>query len=210
VYYHLQPLLRLQKNQVLCNQANPASFAKTPGVGVGATNLSTSDSTFQLLCSLSHPSNPVISCIYGLFCATGAPTTLLISVDCALFLSRWGLVPPSPRHRHRASAAPKFRLHHRLFDRGSQKPMRRRSHTAPANRGRRAIRVPSADIRARSTTYDVDAAQFGGVSSAAPRLHPTWLLPFTQHPRGASAPAARMSYTIFLSGRPCRHDRKAN
>ena len=61
-----------------------------------------------------------------------------------------------------------------------------------------------------SITYDTGAAQFGDASSAASRLHPTWLLSFTQHPRGASAPAARMSYTIFLSGLQCRRDRKAN
>jgi len=30
----LQPLCRLQKSQLLWNQANPASFCKTPGVGV--------------------------------------------------------------------------------------------------------------------------------------------------------------------------------
>jgi len=30
----LQPLCRSQKSQLLWNQANPASFAKTPGVGV--------------------------------------------------------------------------------------------------------------------------------------------------------------------------------
>ncbi len=30
----LQPLVPLQKSQLLCNQANPASFSKTPGVGV--------------------------------------------------------------------------------------------------------------------------------------------------------------------------------
>src|SRR6266852_6912112 len=32
---HLQPLVHLQKSQVLWNQTNPASFCKTPGVGVG-------------------------------------------------------------------------------------------------------------------------------------------------------------------------------
>ncbi len=31
----LQTLCRSQKTQLLCNQANPASFAKTPGVGGG-------------------------------------------------------------------------------------------------------------------------------------------------------------------------------
>jgi hypothetical protein len=30
----LPPLSRSQKSQLLCNQANPASFCKTPGVGV--------------------------------------------------------------------------------------------------------------------------------------------------------------------------------
>ena len=30
----LQPLLRSQKSQLLCNQANPASFCKSPGWGV--------------------------------------------------------------------------------------------------------------------------------------------------------------------------------
>src|SRR5712664_1878791 len=32
---HLQPLVHLQKSQLLWNQTNPASFCKTPGVGVG-------------------------------------------------------------------------------------------------------------------------------------------------------------------------------
>jgi hypothetical protein len=32
--FRLQPLVPLQKSQPLCNQANPASFCKTPGVGV--------------------------------------------------------------------------------------------------------------------------------------------------------------------------------
>jgi hypothetical protein len=33
LFISLQPLCRFQKSQLLCNQANPASFAKTPGVG---------------------------------------------------------------------------------------------------------------------------------------------------------------------------------
>jgi hypothetical protein len=33
-FNNLQPLALLQKSQILCNQANPASFSKTPGVGV--------------------------------------------------------------------------------------------------------------------------------------------------------------------------------
>jgi hypothetical protein len=53
--------------------------------------------------------------------------------------------------------------------------------------------VPRAYVRARSTTYNIGALPFIGAPSTAARLHPTWLLSFTQHPRGASAPAARMS-----------------
>src|SRR5229473_3199375 len=34
LFKRLQPLLRAQKSQLLCNQVNPASFCKTPGVGV--------------------------------------------------------------------------------------------------------------------------------------------------------------------------------
>ena len=53
--------------------------------------------------------------------------------------------------------------------------------------------VPRAYVHARSTTYNIGALPFIGAPSTAARLHPTWLLSFTQHPRGASAPAARMS-----------------
>src|SRR6266849_8217671 len=35
----LQPLGRLEKSQLLCYQANPASFCKTPGVGGTCTRL---------------------------------------------------------------------------------------------------------------------------------------------------------------------------
>jgi hypothetical protein len=44
----------------------------------------------------------------------------------------------------------------------------------------------------------------------AARLLPLWVLSFTKHPRGTSAPAARMSYTIFLSGQPWPRDKKNN
>src|SRR6266852_1744945 len=36
----LQPLMQLQKSQLLCNQANPASFCKTPGWGYPSTSAS--------------------------------------------------------------------------------------------------------------------------------------------------------------------------
>jgi len=49
----LQPLGHLQKSQVLCNQANPASFCKTPGWGV-STSLKPPASRLQK-CYLLHP-----------------------------------------------------------------------------------------------------------------------------------------------------------
>ena len=42
-FNNLQPLALLQKNQILCNQANPASFSKTPGVGVSRRDTRPSD-----------------------------------------------------------------------------------------------------------------------------------------------------------------------
>ena len=44
----LQPLCRSQKSQLLWNQANPASFAKTPGVGVPRKNRPMESATYSL------------------------------------------------------------------------------------------------------------------------------------------------------------------
>src|SRR5260370_10343643 len=46
----LQPLCRSQKSQLLCNQANPASFCKTPGVGVPLCDLCAPISVHSVLC----------------------------------------------------------------------------------------------------------------------------------------------------------------
>src|SRR6266851_533421 len=57
----LQPLGRLEKSQLLCYQANPASFCKTPGVGVPARasplESATSSLFFRVRLQLSVP-NP--------------------------------------------------------------------------------------------------------------------------------------------------------
>src|SRR5260370_3955809 len=42
LFSNLRTLCRSQKSQLLCNQANPASFCKTPGVGYPEHNYGTS------------------------------------------------------------------------------------------------------------------------------------------------------------------------
>jgi len=49
----LQPLCRAQKTQLLWNQANPASFAKTPGVGYPFSATSVLRSQCPLCCAFS-------------------------------------------------------------------------------------------------------------------------------------------------------------
>ena len=48
LFMDLQPLRRSQKSQLLWNQANPASFAKTPGVGVPRKNRAIESATYSL------------------------------------------------------------------------------------------------------------------------------------------------------------------
>ena len=94
-----------------------------------------------------------------------------------------GVLPPE-RFLGRTNAA---------FDCGLAEPMRSRQDTALANRGKGRLQRPASTCSCRSTTYNIGALPFIGPPSTAARLHPTGLLPFTQHSRGASAPASRMS-----------------
>src|SRR6202171_1632391 len=50
----LQPLCRRQKSQLLWNQANPASFCKTPGLGVPRFPLQPPTAHYPLLTTHSH------------------------------------------------------------------------------------------------------------------------------------------------------------
>lgn len=132
------------------------------------------------------PPSPAFSCNYALFCAT-EHQQLFSFQSIAHSFYRHGGVPPT------------------AFRCGLSAP--RASRPTLRSHGPSHLTAFTYDILllpqalTRRTSFSRGLAQ---------GLHPTWLLPFTRHSRGTSAPAARMSYTIFLSGRSCRHDRRAN
>ena len=133
------------------------------------------------------PPSPAFSCNYALFWAT-EHQQLFSFQSIAHSFYRHGGVPPT------------------AFRCGSSAPCASRP-TLRSHRGPSHFTAFTYDILllpqvlTRRTSFSRGLAQ---------GLHPTRLLPFTRHSRGTSAPAARMSYTIFLSGRSCRHDRRAN
>jgi hypothetical protein len=84
----LQALLPRQKPQPLCNQANPSSFRKTPGVGYPQCNCKTPGLGFSVLSV-----NSVVNCV---FCAYrrisgpgGRPNSLVPGPYARGALGRW-------------------------------------------------------------------------------------------------------------------------
>ncbi len=76
----LQPLLLLPKSQLLYNQAYPASFCKTPGVGV--------------------PQHLRVTLRFCRHMHHVAPLSPVASFDCAYFPSPQGCTERSPKSRH--------------------------------------------------------------------------------------------------------------
>jgi len=72
----LQTLLHSESRQPLWNQANPNSFAKTPGVGVPRFPFQSPTAHYPLpnfVNSFAYyhiPATPAVSCDYALFCTT--------------------------------------------------------------------------------------------------------------------------------------------
>src|SRR5260370_3073458 len=91
LFMRLPPLCRSQKSQLLCNQANPASFCQNTGVG-GPLRSPRSD--LSALCVALLPASHVFSATYGLFvslCALSRARVLCFHQHTASFCKTPGV-----------------------------------------------------------------------------------------------------------------------
>ncbi len=111
-FKQLQPLGLVQKSQLLCNQANPASFCKTPGVGVPVRELVRCTeaqkclSVSPLLATLTHSvSRKSFPCHSYENTQDGGVTFAPVSASVS---SRFGGKPSATPHKSQLYARPVF------------------------------------------------------------------------------------------------------
>ncbi len=117
----LQPLVKLQKSQLLYNQANPASFCKTPGVGVHLRDVGHCNeaqkclSVTPLLATLTHSvSRKSFPCHSYENTWDGVPNASPPSFASAVICTTWRLYPLWPQwiahtsRHHGGVGAPPF------------------------------------------------------------------------------------------------------